>query len=147
MSETEEIIATLRKLSAQPIPLTGKPVSEDIVRDIVGVRNRIGLRAAEALEAERARAEKAEALVVESFYEEKYPRYNQGLGKGNELCYPVTAGELNGLVERIKALEEALRDARDNGLVYWVPQTDRGAVQKPLMIARITKVLAGGERT
>lgn len=37
---------------------------------------------------------------------------------------------------------EALRDARDNGLIYWEPQSARGVEQKALMLARIDAALA-----
>lgn len=36
----------------------------------------------------------------------------------------------------------ALRDAADNGLIYWEPQTDRGHVAKAQMLARIRSLLA-----
>jgi hypothetical protein len=34
-----------------------------------------------------------------------------------------------------------LRDARDNGLIYWEPNTVRGAVAKSAMLARIDRIL------
>lgn len=37
---------------------------------------------------------------------------------------------------------EALRDARNSGLIYWEPQTARGVEQKALMLARIDAALA-----
>lgn len=45
------------------------------------------------------------------------------------------------------ALREALIDARNNGLIYWEPQTTRGAMNKQLMLARIDAALsaASGE--
>ena len=39
-------------------------------------------------------------------------------------------------------LFEALRDARDNGLIYWEPNTERGHATKARMLARIDAALA-----
>ncbi len=39
-------------------------------------------------------------------------------------------------------LAKALRDAKDNGLIYWEPNTERGSVQKALMLARIDAALS-----
>lgn len=40
------------------------------------------------------------------------------------------------------AVTEALIDARDNGLIYWEPNTERGHQQKALMLGRIEAALA-----
>lgn len=40
-------------------------------------------------------------------------------------------------------LRATLEDARDNGLVYWEPNTERGTKRKDAMLARIEKVLEG----
>jgi hypothetical protein len=42
----------------------------------------------------------------------------------------------------VAGLREALRDVIDKGLIYWEPQTSRGATNKALMIARCEKLLA-----
>ena len=39
------------------------------------------------------------------------------------------------------ALRAALKDARDNGLTYWEPNTSRGHISKAEMIARIDAIL------
>jgi hypothetical protein len=44
----------------------------------------------------------------------------------------------------VAGLREALRDVIDKGLIYWEPQTSRGATNKALMIARCEKLLAAG---
>jgi hypothetical protein len=41
----------------------------------------------------------------------------------------------------VAVLECVLRDARHNGLIYWEPQTTRGAVQRANMMSRIDIVL------
>lgn len=41
----------------------------------------------------------------------------------------------------------ALKDARDNGLIYWEPSTDRGHKQKAAMLKRINAAIAAGEPT
>lgn len=43
--------------------------------------------------------------------------------------------------EHLGDLTEALRDARDNGLIYWEPNTERGAVAKANMLAKIDRLL------
>lgn len=42
----------------------------------------------------------------------------------------------------IAELLATLKDARDNGLIYWEPNTERGHVAKALMLARIDAALA-----
>jgi sialic acid synthase SpsE len=42
---------------------------------------------------------------------------------------------------RAETAEAALRDARENGLIYWEPNTTRGATAKAAMLARIDRVL------
>ena len=49
--------------------------------------------------------------------------------------------EIERLRARVADLECVLRDARHNGLIYWEPQTTRGAVQRAAMMARIDFVL------
>jgi hypothetical protein len=51
------------------------------------------------------------------------------------------AAEIERLRARVAELECVLRDARHNGLIYWEPQTTRGAVQRAAMMARIDFVL------
>jgi hypothetical protein len=51
------------------------------------------------------------------------------------------AVEIARLKTRVAELECVLRDARRNGLIYWEPQTTRGAVQRAAMMARIDFVL------
>jgi hypothetical protein len=67
----------------------------------------------------------------------------------NEQAYAdtrfVLAEEHEAEIERLRArvaeLECVLRDARHNGLIYWEPQTSRGAVERAAMMARIDIVL------
>lgn len=66
-------------------------------------------------------------------------------------CRPEDAFEIDPLYThppaasaRIAELEAALRDAADNGLIYWEPITTRGHVQKAKMLERIRAALAGG---
>lgn len=42
-------------------------------------------------------------------------------------------------------LREALKDARNNGLIYWEPRTERGHVSKAQMLSRIDAALAEEE--
>ncbi len=42
---------------------------------------------------------------------------------------------------RVGELTDALIDARHNGLIYWSPMTERGAVERAAMMSRIDKVL------
>jgi hypothetical protein len=49
--------------------------------------------------------------------------------------------EIERLRARVAELECVLRDARHNGLIYWEPQTTRGAVQRANMMSRIDIVL------
>jgi hypothetical protein len=51
------------------------------------------------------------------------------------------AEEIERLRARVAVLECVLRDARHNGLIYWEPQTTRGAVQRANMMSRIDIVL------
>jgi hypothetical protein len=51
------------------------------------------------------------------------------------------AEEIERLRARVEVLECVLRDARHNGLIYWEPQTTRGAVQRANMMSRIDIVL------
>lgn len=46
---------------------------------------------------------------------------------------------------KAECMEAVLRDAKDNGLIYWEPNTERGSVQKALMLARIDAALAAKE--
>jgi hypothetical protein len=52
--------------------------------------------------------------------------------------------EIERLRARVEVLEYVLRDARHNGLIYWEPQTTRGAVQRANMMSRIDFVLNKG---
>jgi hypothetical protein len=45
------------------------------------------------------------------------------------------------LRSRVGELTDALIDARHNGLIYWSPMTERGAVERAAMMSRIDKVL------
>lgn len=47
------------------------------------------------------------------------------------------------LQARVAELEEALRDALNNGLIYWEPNTPRGHVAKAQMLKRIEDLLGG----
>jgi|APGre2960657404_1045060.scaffolds.fasta_scaffold49589_2 hypothetical protein len=49
--------------------------------------------------------------------------------------------EIIRLRARVGDLTDALIDARYNGLIYWSPMTERGAVERAAMMARIDKVL------
>jgi hypothetical protein len=49
--------------------------------------------------------------------------------------------EIERLRARVADLECVLREARHNGLIYWEPQTTRGAVQRANMMSRIDIVL------
>jgi hypothetical protein len=49
--------------------------------------------------------------------------------------------EAERLRARVGDLTDALIDARCNGLIYWSPMTERGAVERAKMMARIDKVL------
>ena len=51
------------------------------------------------------------------------------------------AAVIERLRARVAELECVLRDARHNGLIYWEPQTTRGAVQRANMMSRIDIVL------
>jgi hypothetical protein len=51
------------------------------------------------------------------------------------------AQEITRLRASVEVLEETLIDARHNGLIYWSPMTERGAVERAAMMARIDKVL------
>jgi hypothetical protein len=51
------------------------------------------------------------------------------------------ATEIERLRAHVAELEGALRDARHNGLIYWEPQTTRGAVGRAAMMARIDVIL------
>jgi hypothetical protein len=51
------------------------------------------------------------------------------------------AEEIERLRARVGDLTDALIDARCNGLIYWSPMTERGAVERAKMMARIDKVL------
>lgn len=51
------------------------------------------------------------------------------------------ADEIERLRARVEVLEETLIDARHNGLIYWNPITERGAVERATMMSRIDKVL------
>jgi hypothetical protein len=55
------------------------------------------------------------------------------------------ADKLRAENERLRArvgeLTDALIDARHNGLIYWSPMTERGAVERAAMMSRIDKVL------
>jgi len=53
----------------------------------------------------------------------------------------VACQEAARLRARVAELECVLRDARHNGLIYWEPQTTRGAVQRANMMSRIDIVL------
>lgn len=52
--------------------------------------------------------------------------------------------ECRMLSEQVRALAEALSDARNNGLIYWEPQTARGAINKALMLNRLDALLKIG---
>lgn len=52
------------------------------------------------------------------------------------------ADELDRLNAEIARLREALKDARNNGLIYWEPRTERGHVSKAQMLSRIDAALA-----
>jgi hypothetical protein len=51
------------------------------------------------------------------------------------------AQEIARLRARVEELTDALIDARHNGLIYWSPMTERGAVEQATMMARIDAVL------
>jgi hypothetical protein len=44
-------------------------------------------------------------------------------------------------VMHIVDLTEMLREVRDEGLIYWEPNTERGHVAKADMIARISRLI------
>lgn len=44
-------------------------------------------------------------------------------------------------IEESNAMEDALADVRDNGLIYWEPNTSRGFVAKAKMIERIDRLV------
>lgn len=61
---------------------------------------------------------------------------------------PATKAEAdaNGdLIAAAREMYDALIDARDNGLIYWEPNTTRGREQKALMLARIDAVARKAE--
>jgi hypothetical protein len=58
-----------------------------------------------------------------------------------ERLAPTLAAETISLRERVKELEAHLKDAADNGLIYWEPQTKSGAANKATMLARIDRAL------
>lgn len=45
---------------------------------------------------------------------------------------------------RIVELENLLKEVKDNGLIYWEPNTNRGHVQRSLMIKEIEDTLRNG---
>lgn len=49
------------------------------------------------------------------------------------------------LGQEVGRLREALEDARNNGLIYWEPRTERGHVSKAQMLSRIDAALAEQE--
>lgn len=49
--------------------------------------------------------------------------------------------EITRLRARVGELTDALIDARFNGLIYWSPMTERGAVERAKMMARIDSVI------
>ena len=51
------------------------------------------------------------------------------------------ADEIERLRERVTQLEGLLIDARDNGLIYWDPVTERGAIERSKMMSRIDVAL------
>lgn len=51
------------------------------------------------------------------------------------------------LLRAAPSLLKALKDARDNGLIYWEPTTDRGHKKKAEMLKRINAAIAAGEPT
>lgn len=50
------------------------------------------------------------------------------------------------LLEQVGVLTGLLRELRDNGLIYWEPQTTRGATNRSLMMARIDAAIASTEK-
>lgn len=50
------------------------------------------------------------------------------------------------LKREVERLREALRDTTENGLIYWDPQTSRGAAAKAEMIGRNQTLYAGDSR-
>lgn len=50
------------------------------------------------------------------------------------------------LGQEVGRLREALEDARNNGLIYWEPRTERGHVSKAQMLSRIDAALAEKEK-
>ena len=53
------------------------------------------------------------------------------------------ADEIERLRERVVRLENLLADVRHNGLIYWDPVTERGAVARSHMMLRIDAALEG----
>ncbi|QIG65840.1 hypothetical protein phiOC_p175 [Ochrobactrum phage vB_OspM_OC] len=96
----------------------------------------------ETLEEKIARLEKEIARlngeVVYGFYEENHPLYAQG-PNDCELAEPVTAGEINGLVERISEYKSVLSDPNAVHLAML-----RGDIEKPS--AKLIKHLYANEQ-
>lgn len=55
--------------------------------------------------------------------------------------------EIDRLNAEIARLREALEDARNNGLIYWEPRTERGYASRAQMLSRIDAALAEQEKT
>lgn len=51
------------------------------------------------------------------------------------------AAAVHDAEKAIQRTTELLRDARDKGLIYWEPNTDRGAERKADMVARIDALI------
>ena len=79
--------------------------------------------------------ERDEALIARAKWKEQAEKYNTAI---EELEAEVEAAESSA-----SQLREALTDARENGLIYWEPNTERGHVQKALMLSRIDAALKG----
>jgi hypothetical protein len=52
---------------------------------------------------------------------------------------------LRSAADEIERLRELLSEAGNRGLIYWEPQTRRGAVSKAGLMARISAALAASE--
>lgn len=68
------------------------------------------------------------------------------LPEHSQNAYRLTVSEaIEAVASEQAELLAALRDVLDNGLIYWEPNTSRGAVNKALMIKRCRAALAKAE--
>jgi hypothetical protein len=68
--------------------------------------------------------------------------YQRAISQGHDARATTAEARADRLTAERDEAVKALTDARENGLIYWEPNTDRGYVAKAQMLARIDTVLA-----